>query len=47
MRTLARSLNADLEITDGQAGYLVRFEVPLSDQQPSDTAAWQVSATLP
>jgi len=31
MRTLAHSLNARLEIFDGQPGYIVRFEVPLSD----------------
>jgi len=31
MQTLARSLSAHLEIFDGQPGYIVRLEVPLSD----------------
>lgn len=31
MRALAQSLNAHLEIVDAQPGYIVRFEVPLSN----------------
>lgn len=34
MRTLARSLNARLEIIDVRPGYIVRVEVPLSEQPP-------------
>lgn len=32
MRSLADSLNAHLQIIDGQSGYIVRFEVPLPEQ---------------
>lgn len=32
MQTLARSVDADLEIIDDRPGYIVRFQVPLSDQ---------------
>lgn len=34
MRTLAYSLNATLEIIDGNPGCIVRCELPLSDQRP-------------
>jgi hypothetical protein len=32
MRTLAGSLNANLEIIDGHPGHTVRFELALSEQ---------------
>jgi len=34
MRALAHSLNARLEILNGQPGTIVRFEVPLADHAP-------------